>query len=105
MSNEMERNWEALFSEQERSGVTVSAFCSERGLNYHSFKNRKTHWNRRRLEGASSRQSGRAGEFVEVVPENKSTLKVWLMNGRMLEVASNFQEASLRRLIGVLESC
>ena len=93
-------NWEALFLEQERSGETVSVFCSTRGVNYHSFKNRKTHWNKRREVG-----SGAATNFIEVVPESKAILRVVLKNGRSLEVPSNFQDASVRRLIEVLESC
>jgi len=94
------RNWEALFLEQERSGESVSVFCSTRGINYHSFKNRKTHWNNKRV-----RQSSSANSFIEVVPESKALLRVVLKNGRTLEVPSTFEEANIRRLLGILESC
>lgn len=102
MATKGEPNWEELFLEQERIGQTVSAFCSARGINYHSFKNRKTHWNQKRKQSQS--RSDSTG-FIEMVPESKVMLRVELKNGRSLEVPSNFQEGSIRRLIGILESC
>jgi len=100
MATNGEGNWEGMFLEQEKSGQTVSVFCNTREINYHSFKNRKTHWNKRRRGN-----EGVAADFIEVIGENKAIVKVGLRNGRSLEVPSNFQEATVRRLIEILESC
>ncbi len=96
MSTTEELRWEELFLAQERSGQTVSAFCSGRKINYHSFKNRKTRLKMNRREPVS---------FVEVVAPGKTELTIRLKNGRSISVPSDFQEAAVRRLLGVLESC
>jgi hypothetical protein len=95
-----EQRWARLFQEQQRSGQTVSAFCSSRGINFHSFKNKRTQWNKKQ-----ELQSGASNHFVELLPEEKVVVRIVLKNGRTLEIPSNFQESIIRRLIEVLESC
>lgn len=91
------REWERLFTEQSRSGMTMREFCESRGINYSTFKNR-----RYRLTGGSSSKV----EIVEISrPPVKAVATVVLPNSRRLELTSGFDEVELKRLIAVLESC
>ena len=97
--------WRNLISEQGRSGQSVAAFCSERGLSRSHFY----HWKRQLREAASP-------QFVEVQVANPhlrqghcraalgSTIEVRLSNGRSLVVAPEFDASHLRALLAVVES-
>lgn len=63
--------WQALFSEQSRSGLSIKAFCVVRGIGYSTFSNWKS-----RLANAEHSTS-QAMHFVELSPPDNSTDKGW----------------------------
>jgi len=63
--------WQALFSEQSRSGLSIKAFCTARGIGYSTFSN----WKSRLANVAHS--TSQAMHFVELSPPENSTDKGW----------------------------
>lgn len=97
MSSNNNVDWATIISEQERSGKTVSEYCKERGLNYHSFKNIKS---RLKVRAIATGQSS----FKELTPNQKS-LTIKLRNGHAIEVSPGFSESELRRVLEVVLKC
>jgi len=95
-----ERQWRSWICRWRGSGLTMRAFCARHGLATASFY----HW-RRVLE----RRAAEAPAFVPVqvvadaTPAEASALEVVLVGGRAVRVAPGFDEATLRRLLAVLE--
>ena len=95
-----ERHWRHRIAEWRASGLSVRAFCGQRGLATPSFY----HW-RRVLE----RRAPEKAAFVPVqvvadtVPVQTSTLELVLIDGRTVRVAPGFDAATLRQLLAVLE--
>jgi hypothetical protein len=95
-----ERQWRRWLGEWRASGLSVRAFCDRRGLAIPTFYA----W-RRTLE----RRVAEAPAFVAVqvvadaAPVPASALEVVLADGRAVRVAPGFDEATLRRLLAVLE--
>ena len=95
-----ERQWRHWIAEWRASGLSVRAFCGQRGLATPSFY----HW-RRVLE----RRAAEKVAFVpvqvvaEAVPALATALEVVLTDGRMVRVAPGFDAATLRQLLAVLE--
>ncbi len=99
MSNRANR-WPRLIAELESSGLSRAEFCRRRKVNYHTLTyhlRQAREWN-----GASKGPS-----FVEVdLPSPVAVVyDVVLDNGRSVRVSGTFDEASLARLIRVVESC
>ncbi|MFT4584190.1 MAG: putative transposase [Gammaproteobacteria bacterium] len=63
--------WQALFSEQSRSGLSVKAFCTAQGIGYSTFSNWKS-----RLANVEH-PANQAMHFVELSPPENSTDKSW----------------------------
>ena len=93
---------EALVQEFEASGMTRQVFCAGRGLSVAALdKYRRGHGHR------TVRSEGQL-VAVEVMPEVSvgkvgRALCVELVNGRRIEVGSEFDAATLKRLLTVLE--
>ena len=96
-----ERQWRRWIYQWRASGLSVRAFCARHDLTSASFY----HW-RRVLE---QRAAEEPAAFVpvqvvaDVVPAQASALEVVLVDGRAVRVAPGFDEATLRRLLAVLE--
>jgi hypothetical protein len=95
-----ERQWRRWISQWQTSGLSVRAFCAQHGLADASFYR----W-RRVLE----RRATELPAFlpVQIVadtrPPQASTLELVLTGGRVVRVAPGFDEATLRRLLAVLQ--
>jgi len=63
--------WQALFSDQSRSGLSIKAFCTARGIGYSTFSNWKS-----RLTNAPP-SADQAMHFVELSPPDNSTDQGW----------------------------
>ena len=61
MSKQSEINWQVLFEEQKRSGLTVVAFCKERNINSQTFYTRRYKHKKRGLIGTAE-----PGDFIVV---------------------------------------
>jgi hypothetical protein len=110
---ERKRQWTERVSKWQDSGLSQVAFCRKYGLNGNTFN----YWKlrvlkqrpgarrlRRTLEPKSGESAGKV-EFtpVRVIDAPACTYEVCLRGGRSIRITSNFDEASLRRLIGVLD--
>ena len=62
MSKQQKFNWQALFDEQERSGLTVVSFCRERNINPQTFYSRR--YKDRKLNQSATPAS--EGDFIAV---------------------------------------
>ena len=86
-----------LIEEQKHSGMSIAAFAREHGL---------PPW---KLYQAGRRRSKRRSGFVEVAVVPKASvpapLEVLLPGDLRVRIPSDFDESSLRRLVGVLASC
>jgi hypothetical protein len=95
-----ERQWQRLIGEWRVSGLSVRAFCARRGLATTTF----CAW-RRTLE----RRAAEKAAFVPVqvvtdtIPATASALELVLADGLAVRVAPGFDEATLRRLLAVLQ--
>jgi hypothetical protein len=96
--------WRTLVSEQVESGLSVAAFCTQRGLRAWQFYE----WKKRVKEPE-------AASFVEVqvappaeperpAGERSQAIEVRLRTGRSLIVTAGFSVDHLRALLTVLES-
>jgi hypothetical protein len=95
-----ELQWRRWIDQWRASGRGVRAFCARHGLATASFYN----WRR-----VLARRAAEEPVFVPVqvvadaVPAQASALEVVLVDGRAVRVAPGFDEATLRRLLAVLE--
>jgi len=103
-----------LFGRWRESGQSLMAFGKAEGVSYAKL----LYWRRKFGEeiGGSvqpAAKSSTADRFVplQVAAESGSAepraekFEVWLSNGVSVEVPSGFDEAELRRLVGVLAAC
>lgn len=110
---ERSRRWTEWVSKWNGSGLSQAAFCREHGLNGNTFN----YWKLRILKQSPGTKRSRrvpgakfaadSGEVkfapVRVVSAPACAYEVSLRSGHTIRIASNFDEASLRRLIGVLD--
>jgi hypothetical protein len=95
-----EGQWRRWIGEWQASGLSVRAFCTQRGLTVASFYAWRRVLQRRAAEKAA---------FVPVqvvadaVADRASALEVVLTGGRTVRVAPGFDAATLRQLLAVLE--
>ena len=96
-----EQQWRRWINQWQASGLSVQAFCARHDLASARFY----HW-RRVLERRAAEQPA-AFVPVQVVadapPAQGSALELVLADGRIVRVAPGFDEATLRRLLAVLE--
>jgi hypothetical protein len=96
-----EQQWRRWIDQWRASGLSVGAFCARHDLAAARFY----HW-RRVLERRAAEEPA---AFVPVqvvadaVPAQASALEVVLTDGRTVRVAPGFDEATLRRLLALLE--
>ena len=96
-----QRRWRRWIDQWRASGLSVQAFCTRHDL----APARSYHW-RRVLERRAAEQPV---AFVPVqvaadaVPAQASALEVILTDGRAVRIAPDFDAATLRRLLAVLE--
>lgn len=110
---ERSRRWTEWVSKWNGSGLSQAAFCREHGLNGNTFNYWKLRVLKqspgtkrfRRVLGAKTAADSGEVKFtpVRVVSAPACAYEVSLRSGRTIRIASNFDEASLRRLIGVLD--
>jgi hypothetical protein len=95
-----ERQWQRWIDQWRTSGLSVRAFCARQGLTTASFYN----W-RRVLERRAAEQVVFAPVRVvaDAMLAPTTALEVVLADGRAVRVAPGFDEATLRRLLAVLE--
>jgi hypothetical protein len=107
------RRWTERVSKWQASGQSQAAFCREHGLNGNTFN----YWKLRVLKqrrgkklfrpveevGKDERLCERKFIPVRVISAPACAYEVSLRSGHTLRIASDFDEAVLRRLIGVLE--
>lgn len=88
-----------VLAEMDRSGLSCAAFALREGLDVQ----RLYFWRRRLVADADSVES--RPTFVELrpAPLTPERLEVVLRSGRVVRVPESFDEATLRRLIEVLE--
>jgi transposase-like protein len=95
----------SILEEQARSGESVKEFAARAGISAWSLYQ----WRRRLSRGVSGRdqQPARLVEVALVQKERSQAgrLRVRLRCGHRVDVPAGFDDAELRRLIGVLESC
>jgi hypothetical protein len=101
-SNQAQRKWRRIVSEQGQSGQSVAAFCRERKLGASHF-----FWWKKRLRASA------LGKFLEVKLATTAPapgtvgdprVEVVLKNGRRLRVGPGFDRELVRALAAVLES-
>jgi len=96
---------DAALEEIEQSGSSVAAFARERGLpSWKLYEER-----RRRRQRRRKREIQAEPEFVPVrlapVRTSEAPFELLLRGGRKLRIPAGFDEATLQRLVRVLESC
>ncbi len=99
-SLERERYWRGLIADQKMGGLSISAFCRDRGVSEASFFN----W-RRRLDERTEAKPANKFVAIDVSAAGNSAhgFEVALPNGRRVFVPPQFCADSLCELIGVLE--
>lgn len=99
----------AAFARFEQSGLTLKAFGEREEISYTTLQ----YWRRRLRDGESAAKPRTEAPApvdlapVHVIQDNPQDARfdVWLSNGVSIEVPAGFDDAELRRLVGVLLSC
>jgi hypothetical protein len=94
--------WRQIIGGQRPSGLTVSAYCQERGITQGSFYT----WKRRLRSPAKPIRLPKPA-FVEVKPSSLAAtgvIEIFLHGGRRLLVRSGFDRGLLIELVRALES-
>jgi transposase-like protein len=88
--------WRQLVAQQQQSGVSVRAFCQQRGTSEHSFYQ----W-RKRL-AANLPVKFALVETHGAAPANGSALELILVSDERLRITPGFDIATLRAVLSVL---
>jgi hypothetical protein len=94
--------WRQIIGGQASSGLTVAAYCLERGIIQGSFYT----WKRRLRQPAKRKRTSKPA-FVEVSPprvETAGTFEICLRGGRHLLAQRGFDRELLIELVRALES-
>ena len=113
-----ERSWRKLLQEQSPSGVSVRAFCEERGLRQHAFYFWRREVQRRDTE-RSTLMSSQSGPVRRSVPQPQAfatitvsdagtgssapAIEIVLGSGVCLRLRENFDPKMLADVLAVLE--
>ena len=95
MSDERRAYWSKLIAEQEASGVSIRAFCKQRGLGDHSFYL----W-RRRLRKKEPAQFA----LLKTVASSGAPIELFLPSGERLCISGGVDAATLRSVLAALRS-
>jgi transposase-like protein len=87
--------WSKIIAEQEASGLTIRAFCKQRGIGDHSFYR----W-RRRL----GKQEPVQFALVKTVAGGGTPIELFLPSGERLSIANGADAATLRNVLDALRS-
>ena len=94
------QQWRLRINEWQRSGLSVQAFCAQRGLARPSFYA----WRRTLEQRAVAKAAFVPVQVVaDAAPLQATTQEVVLADGRTVQVAPGFDAATLRQLPAVLE--
>jgi hypothetical protein len=102
--SETKARWRALVSEQGESGLSVAAFCNQRGLRAWQFYERKKRVKEPEAASFVEVQVAAPAEPQRSVGERRQAIEVRLRTGRSLIVTPAFSVGHLRALLTVLES-
>src|ERR1035438_9142107 len=91
-----EKKWAELIRQQGQSGISVSAFCRDRGFSDQTFYN----W-RKRLSG-SGPVSFALVQAGSPVSGNQASMELLLASGDRLRIAPGADAATLRTVLNVL---
>ena len=99
-SSEREQYWREVIRDQAASGLTISAFCRERGVSAASFFD----WRRKLDAGGGEEVAADKFMSIELPPPLTipSCLEVALPSGLRVLVPSRFDAEALRELLDVL---
>lgn len=99
--SEREAYWREVIWDQAASGLSISAFCRERGVSPASFFD----WRRKLAAGGGEEAVADKFMAIELPPPStiQSCLEVALPNGLRVLVPSRFDADTLRELLDVLE--
>jgi hypothetical protein len=115
-----EKFWRRTIRQQQRSGVTVRAFCLREGLKDGAFRWWRQALARRDREARASGRAERDGEPTEVAPaflpvrlvdlEAASPsvappIEIVLLTGPTVRVPAGFDPRTLAQVLAVLEGC
>jgi transposase-like protein len=97
---EREQYWREVVRDQAASGLSIAAFCRERGVSPASFFD----WRRKLLAGGGEEAVAAKFMAIELPPRStiQSCLEVALPNGLRVLVPSRFDADALRTLLDVL---
>ena len=102
MSKQQKFNWQALFDEQENSGLTVVAFCQERDINPQTFYSRR-YKNRKLNQSAPPASEGNFIAVNRVVAPCDIPQTITIQCGEVsILVPANFDINQLTTLVKVL---
>ena len=95
-----ERQWRRWIRQWQTSGLSVRVFCARHGLATASFY----HWRRVLERRATERPAFVPVQVVaDTPPPQASALELVLTDGRAVRISPGFDEATLRRLLAVLQ--
>ena len=97
----------ALLQEQRASKLSIAAFARAQGVQPWSLYNAKA-VERRKNEGRGAERFARVAVVAEAGADARrpaAPIELTLPSGLSLQVGTDFDEVTLRRLLGVLASC
>ena len=99
-SSERARYWREVIRDQAASGLSISAFCRERGVSPASFFD----WRRKLAAGGGEKVPADKFRAIELPPLSMTPtcIEVMLLNGLRVLVPSRFDAEALRDLLDVL---
>jgi hypothetical protein len=95
-----EQQWQRWIRDWRTSGLTVRAFCQQRGLAQPSFYAWRRELERRQAAAAAFVAVRLVGDEPRVVP---AAIELVLDGQRTVRVAPGFDAATLRQLLAILE--
>ena len=97
---EKRRRWEGILAEQEGSGLSIAAFCRERGLNVHTFH----YWKKRlRPKASDAATPNTSFQELELAAASPSSHHLEIIVGDVtVRVPPAFAEEDLRRVLSIL---
>ena len=104
MSQQKIKHWQAIFAQQEESGLSIIRFCKQHKINTSSFYA----WRKRLADGDSSSPSTPKQQVVplflnETPIQQSTTLKLTTPGGYQLEFDDHLTAQKLRSILSALE--
>lgn len=93
------KEWSELIRQQQQSGLSVTAFCRERGFSDQTFYN----W-RKRLAGSEPVRFALVAADATAAAE-QLPIELLLVSGDRLRIAPGTDAATLRTVLNVLRDC